>query len=175
MEAFLATARDLCLPDVGPCTVISSGGTPTSGQAGLAPSITEYRAGTYIYNDRSLISRGVCRVEDIVLTVLSTVVSRPAADRAILDTGSKTLSSDLFGLQGYGLLPSYPDASITGLGEEHGHVDLMQCGRRPKIGERVQIIPNHACPVSNLADRVVFHRVGQVIRIAEVAARVCVV
>lgn len=174
VEAFLAQARDLCLPEVGPCEVISSGGTPSLAKAGLAPSVTEYRAGTYIYNDRSLIAHGACRVEDCALTVLTTVVSRPTPDRAILDAGSKSLTSDLFGLQGYGLLPAYPGAVISGLSEEHGHVDLRLCDHRPRIGEKLQVIPNHACPVSNLVDQVILHRGGEVIRPAEVAARGCV-
>jgi D-serine deaminase-like pyridoxal phosphate-dependent protein len=175
VEAFLAAARDLCLPDVGPCEVISSGGTPSLAKAGLAPSITEYRAGTYIYNDRSLISRGACQVSDCALTVLTTVVSRPTEDRAILDAGSKTLTSDLFGLQGYGLLPAYPDAVLSGLSEEHGNVDLRHSLNRPKIGEKLQVIPNHCCPVSNLTDQVIFHRGGEVVRSEKVAARGCVI
>ncbi len=175
VQAFLTAARDLCAPDVGPCEIISSGGTPSLAKAELAPCITEYRAGTYIYNDRSLISQGACTVADCALTVLTTVVSRPTADRAILDAGSKTLTSDLLGLQGYGILRDYPDAQIAGLSEEHGTVDLRQSLRRPRIGEKVHVIPNHCCPVSNLSDQVIFHRGGDVIRAAEVVARGCVI
>ncbi len=174
VQAFLSAARDLILPDL-PCDTISSGGTPSMSMAALAPCITEYRAGTYIYNDRSLVARGACTVSDCALTVLSTVVSRPTADRAILDAGSKTLSSDLFGLSGYGLIAAYPEASITGLSEEHGHVSLQGCKTRPTVGEKVQVIPNHACVVSNLTDRVIFHRGGEVLRAEPVAARGLVV
>lgn len=175
VQAFLTAARDLCAPDVGPCEIISSGGTPSLSKAQLAPCITEYRAGTYIYNDRSLISRGACAVSDCALTVLTTVVSRPTADRAILDAGSKTLTSDLLGLQGYGLLRDYPEAQISGLSEEHGTVDLRHSPHRPKIGDVVHVIPNHCCPVSNLTDQVIFHRGSEVIRAADVAARGCVI
>lgn len=174
VQAFLCAARDLCAPDVGPCDIISSGGTPSLDKAALAPCITEYRAGTYIYNDRSLIARDACGVSDCALTVLTTVVSRPTADRAILDAGSKTLTSDLFGLQGYGMLRDYPEAQIAGLSEEHGTVDLRQSLFRPTIGEKVHVIPNHCCPVSNLTDKVIFHRGGEVIRAEDVAARGCV-
>lgn len=175
IEAFLAQARDLCLADLGHCEVISSGGTPTLNLAGLAPCITEYRAGTYIYNDRSLVARGSCGISDCALTVLATVVSLSTANRGILDAGSKSLTSDLLGLTGYGFIPAYPDAQIIGLSEEHGHLDLRLCDRRPKIGEKLQVIPNHACPVSNLVDQVVFHRGGLLIRFEDVAARGCVV
>ncbi len=174
VQAFLTAARDLCVAAVGHCAVISGGGTPSLMDAGLAPVMTEYRAGTYIYNDRSLVARGACTLADCALTILATVVSRPTDTRAILDSGSKSLTSDLFGLTGYGAILGYPDARIASLSEEHGNVDLTASADRPVIGQKVQIVPNHACPVSNLVDRVVFHRSGVVVREAEVAARGCV-
>ena len=79
------------------------------------------------------------------------------------------------GLPGYGAILGYPQAQITGLSEEHGHVDLTACPTKPAIGQKVQIVPNHACPVSNLVDRVTLHRSGTVVREAEVAARGMVV
>ncbi len=174
VQAFLAAARDLCIAAVGSCDVISGGGTPSLMDAGLSPILTEYRAGTYIYNDRSLVERGACTLADCALTVLATVVSRPTATRAILDSGSKSLTSDLLGLDGYGTILGYLQARIMGLSEEHGNVDLTDCIQRPVVGQKVQIVPNHACPVSNLVDRVVFHRSGVVLREADVAARGCV-
>lgn len=175
VEAFLSTARDLILADLGTCPVISSGGTPSMAQSALAPSITEYRAGTYIYNDHSLVERGACQTTDCALTVLTTVVSRPTPDRAVLDAGSKTLSSDLFGLSGYGMILEHPEAVIIGLSEEHGNVTLHRPGPHPKVGDKVRVVPNHACVVSNLTDRVIFHRGGEVLRHEDVAARGCVV
>jgi D-serine deaminase-like pyridoxal phosphate-dependent protein len=171
VEAFLSAAAALCLPDVGPCRVISTGGTPSLALVGLTPSITEYRAGTYIYNDRALVARGACTVDDCALTILTTVVSRPTPDRAILDAGSNSLSSEVSGLKGYGMIPAYPRATITGLGGGHGHVDLHQCPTRPRVGEKLQVIPNHAGPVSNLIAQVILHRSGAMIRPAELAAR----
>jgi D-serine deaminase-like pyridoxal phosphate-dependent protein len=171
VQAFLTRARDLCVAALGHCDTISGGGTPSMLDAGLSPILTEYRAGTYIYNDRSLVARGACTLADCALTVLATVVSRPTDTRAILDSGSKSLTSDLLGLTGYGTILGYPDAAITGLSEEHGRVDVSACPTRPTVGQKVQIVPNHACPVSNLVDQVVFHRSGVVLRQADVAAR----
>ena len=171
VQSFLADARDLCMAEVSSCDIISGGGTPSLMDAGLSPILTEYRAGTYIYNDRSLVDRGACTLADCALTVLATVVSRPTDTRAILDSGSKSLTSDLLGLTGYGMILGFPDARIMGLSEEHGHVDLSASAEKPAIGQKLQIVPNHACPVSNLVDRVVFHRSGVVWREAEVAAR----
>ena len=77
---------------------ISTGGTPDMwSDEGLEP-VTEYRAGTYIFNDRSLVERGCCTESDCAVDIIATVVSTPTADRAVLDHGSKSLTSDLHGL-----------------------------------------------------------------------------
>ncbi len=154
------------------CPIVSNGGTPSLFSAHLVPSATEHRAGTYIYNDRSMVRAGHCTLDDCAMHILATVVSRPTPDRAILDSGSKALTSDLLGFSDFGLIVEYPDAVITGLSEEHGTVDLSKVsGRRPEIGERIRIVPNHTCVVSNLFDRMVFHRDGIVTRVEPVAAR----
>jgi D-serine deaminase-like pyridoxal phosphate-dependent protein len=171
VQAFLTLARDLCVAAVGHCHVISGGGTPSLQDAALTPVLTEYRCGTYIYNDRSLVARGACTLDQCALTVLASVVSRPTPTRAILDTGSKSLTSDLLGLSGYGAILDFPDAEITSLSEEHGNITLKTGSDMPKIGQKLRIVPNHACPISNLFDTVTFHRSGKVIRQVEVAAR----
>jgi D-serine deaminase-like pyridoxal phosphate-dependent protein len=135
------------------------------------PVITEYRVGTYIYDDLVEVACGAARLEDCALTVLTTVVSRPTADRAILDAGSKSLASDLNGLSGHGRIVEYPEAVIHGLSEEHGQVDLRAGTTRPSIGEKVRVIPNHACPVSNPFDRIVTVRGERVEGSCVVAAR----
>ena len=110
-------------------------------------------------------------MDDCALVLRSTVVSRPAGNRAILDAGSKSLSSDLLGLNGFGLIRDYPEAMITGLSEEHGTVDLSACGRKPEVGEVVSIIPNHVCVVTNLFDQVHIHRGGVLTETLKVDAR----
>ena len=154
------------------CPIVSNGGTPSLFSAHLVASATEHRAGTYVYNDRAMVRAGHCTLDDCAMHILATVVSRPTPDRAILDAGSKALTSDLLGFADFGLIVEYPDAVITGLSEEHGTVDLSKLsGRRPEIGERVRIVPNHTCVVSNLFDHMVFHRDGVVTRVEPVAAR----
>jgi D-serine deaminase-like pyridoxal phosphate-dependent protein len=105
------------------------------------------------------------------LKVHTTIVSRPTADRGVLDAGSKSLSSDLHGLDGYGYICEYPDAKIYALSEEHGHVDFSACATKPEIGERVTVIPNHCCTVTSLFDEVVGTRGGQVKVVWKVTAR----
>ena len=120
-----------------------------------------------------MVARGVCTADDCALNVLATIVSRPTADRAILDAGSKSLTSDLIGLEGYGLVPGFPGASLYALNEEHGHMGLSPTGQKPEVGDKVRIIPNHACVVSNLVDRVYTVRGKMVIGTLAVAARGC--
>ncbi|MCM5553881.1 D-TA family PLP-dependent enzyme [Pleomorphomonas sp. NRK KF1] len=133
--------------------VITSGGTPTMMHAAEAPVVTEYRPGTYVYNDRSLVARGACGWDDCALTVLTTVVSVPAANRAIIDAGSKALTSDLLGLTGYGHVLGRDDIAIDQLSEEHGR--LVSTGPIDlKVGDRLRIVPNHACVVTNMVDEV---------------------
>ncbi len=171
-EAFLAETLAALKAEGIDCPVVSNGGTPSLFSAHLVTSATEHRAGTYVYNDRSMVRAGHCTLDDCAMHVLATVVSRPTPDRAILDAGSKALTSDLLGFADFGLIVEYPDAIITGLSEEHGTVDLSRlAGRRPEIGERIRIVPNHTCVVSNLFDHMVFHRDGVVTRVEPVAAR----
>lgn len=172
VEAFLSKTIFL-LAELGiDCPIVTNGGTPSLFDAHLVPSATEHRAGTYVYNDRSMVRAGHCTLDDCAMNILATVVSRPTADRAILDAGSKALTSDLLGFSDYGLILEYPDAIISGLSEEHGTVDLSKCtGKRPEIGEKLRIVPNHTCVVSNLFDTMTFHRNGIVTRTETVAAR----
>jgi D-serine deaminase-like pyridoxal phosphate-dependent protein len=154
------------------CEVISSGGTPDIWRAHEVTTATEHRAGTYIYNDRSLVHVGTCTWEDCALDVLTTVVSRPTETRAVLDAGSKALSSDLLGLEGHGHIREYPGAVIRALSEEHAVVDLSACtGAKPAIGEQVRVVPNHACVVSNLFNSVHGMRDGRIERLFTVEAR----
>jgi D-serine deaminase-like pyridoxal phosphate-dependent protein len=136
--------------------------------------VTEVRAGTYVYGDRSCIANGSVPLEDCALRVRATVVSRPTAERGILDAGSKTLTNDPAEEArggGHGLIVEYPDARLYALSEEHGHVDLSACADRPEVGEVVTVIPNHACGCTNLHDEVAVHRGGRLVGFWPVAAR----
>jgi D-serine deaminase-like pyridoxal phosphate-dependent protein len=151
---------------------ISSGGTPTARYAHELAEITELRPGTYVYGDRACIADGSVPLENCALRVVATVVSRPTSDRAIVDAGSKTLTSDVaLGASGHGLIVEHPDAEIYKLNEEHGLVDVGACARPPEIGDRVTIVPNHACTAANLHDEVVVHRGGEVVARYRTAAR----
>lgn len=150
--------------------VISGGGTPAAKYADQFPELTELRVGTYVFNDWTQMLGGVATVEDCAMHVAATVVSRPENNRAILDSGSKTLAADRIN-DGHGYILEYPNARIYRLNEEHAYVDLSRCDEKPSIGERVHIIPVHACVVTNLHDRLYGVRGETVEVIWPVAAR----
>jgi D-serine deaminase-like pyridoxal phosphate-dependent protein len=170
-EAFLGEARDLIAKTGLASKVISIGGSPDMWIDDGLGIATEYRAGTYVYFDRSFAERGICSYDDCALTVLATVVSRPTDERALIDAGSKALTSDLLGLEGYGIVNAMNKAEVYNVNEEHGFLDIASLPRKPGVGDLVRITPNHACPVSNLFDRVIFVRGNDVLGAVKVDAR----
>ncbi len=153
--------------------VRSGGGSPRCLEAAAwLPTVNEHRAGTNIYNDVNLVGAGAATWDECAQRVLCTVVSRPHPDRMILDGGSKTFTNDNTATHGgCGHIVEYPDAKFYSQSEEHGHVDLNACAERPKVGDRVTVIANHACACTNLHDQVVAHRGGKVVGVWDVAGR----
>jgi len=135
-------------------TILSSGSSPSSRFPQQLEGITESRAGNYIFNDVNALKVGLCNVDDCALRIIATVVSTPNKGGAIIDAGSKTLTSDLCSSKkGYGYVVEYPEMEIYKLNEEHGFLKF-----RPdinlKIGQKISIIPNHACVIPNLCDEI---------------------
>lgn len=154
--------------------VISVGGSPDMWNADKILVATEYRIGTYIYNDRSLVERGTCTWDDCAGHVLANVVSTPTAARAVIDAGSKVLTSDLLGFPDFGHVLGHPEISVVGLSEEHGVLEVDP--ENPlKIGERVRIVPNHVCVVSNMFDDVWIEGEGGSLVQMKIDARGCVI
>jgi D-serine deaminase-like pyridoxal phosphate-dependent protein len=173
-EFMVAATRLLADLSLAP-RVVSGGGTPGVWHSHEIPGFTEHRAGEYVFNDRNIIAAGEATPEDCALRVRATVVSRPTGDRAILDCGSKTLSSNPGrDIKGFGFLVEYPEAQLARLTEEHGIVDVSRCRNKPAIGECVTIIPNHASQVMNLHD-IAYGLRGHTVEVAwSVRARGCV-
>ncbi len=149
---------------------VSGGGIGAATQAHEVPELTELRVGTYVFNDWGTVSHGWATFEDCAMTIMATIVSRPTEDRAILDSGSKTINSET--VDGcYGYIVEYPDAKLYRVNEEHGYVDLSACQQKPAIGERVHIIPVHTCIVTNLHNQLYGVRGDRVEVVWPVAAR----
>jgi len=151
--------------------IISTGGTPNFVNIGTLNGATEHRAGTCIFNDLMMIEAGVASREDCACHVYTSVVSRAGDARGILDAGSKTLTSDTGGLQGFGHIVEHPDARIHKFAEEHGFLDLTQCKIRPAVGDIVRVIPNHVCVAVNMVDQLVAVRGDRIVDVIPVAAR----
>jgi D-serine deaminase-like pyridoxal phosphate-dependent protein len=160
-----------------PLDEISVGATPTFRFSAGERGLTELRPGNYVYFDRTQVGLGSAALEDCALTVLATVVSKPTAERIILDCGSKTLSSDQAPASpGYGAVLTAAGSavnaalSIERLSEEHATVKVWgHTALEP--GDRVRVLPNHSCVVSNLADEIRLVEGDQVTATLPVAAR----
>jgi D-serine deaminase-like pyridoxal phosphate-dependent protein len=161
---------------------ISVGATPTARYSLRQDGITELRPGNYIYYDRTQVGLGAASWSDCALTVLARVVSRPAADRIVLDCGSKTLTNDLArgfkDAAGFGAILTELDADapddrlvVERLSEEHAVVKALAGGSRLRPGDLVRVVPNHSCVVSNLVDAVWIVNGVNVVDQLEVSAR----
>lgn len=135
--------------------IVSGGSTPTAYQSHLVSNLTEIRPGTYVFNDMNTYRGGFCDLSQCGARVICTVVSDARPNQIVVDAGSKTLSMDrcLPDLaSGYGYITEFPDAIITYLSEEHGQIDFSAYEIRPRIGDKINIIPNHICPCVNLTN-----------------------
>jgi D-serine deaminase-like pyridoxal phosphate-dependent protein len=145
---------------------ISVGATPTLRFSAGQHGVTELRPGNYVYFDRTQVALGAASLDDCALTVLATVVSKHPG-RIILDSGSKTLTNEqargISPAAGYGAILAgdsdgldyareIDDAlTIERLSEEHATVRVNGTTRL-EPGDRVRVVPNHSCVVSNLVD-----------------------
>ncbi len=137
--------------------VVSGGSTPTLWRTHELHGVTEFRPGTYVYNDRTTAAIGACNWEDCALTVLATVISTAVPGQAVIDAGTKSLGREpVRGApgEGFGQLLEHPEVLVTRMSEEHGVLDLNGTTWRPEVGERVRVVPNHVCIVVHLADLV---------------------
>ena len=149
------------LRDAGlPCPVVSMGSSPTAHHAQDLTGVTEVRAGVFMFFDLVMTGVGICRVEDIALSVLATVIGHQRDKGWILiDAGWMAMSQDRGTSkqavnQGYGLVcdssgTAYDDLILADANQEHGII-MVRPGSGAalpdlKIGDRVRVLPNHAC------------------------------
>ena len=137
--------------------VVSGGSTPTAFQSHHMKTLTEIRPGTYVFNDMNTASIGVTDLSRCALTVHTTVVSVAVKGRVILDAGSKTFSSDPLRDatgRGFGYLLDHPEAVLESLSEEHGHLNVELSPYQFTLGERLRVVPNHACATVNMQNEI---------------------
>jgi D-serine deaminase-like pyridoxal phosphate-dependent protein len=115
--------------------------------------VTEARPGNYVFYDRTMVLIGCCAPEDVGVTVLASVVShQPGASHFIVDAGALALSKDPgpghLGPQAMGAVRGHPELSVATLSQEHGLIRSESPAAiegRFKVGERIEIVPNHSC------------------------------
>jgi D-serine deaminase-like pyridoxal phosphate-dependent protein len=129
--------------------------------------VNELRSGTYALLDRNEAeSESRC-----ALWVEATVISDAVPGQVVVDGGSKTFTSDPFPEGGHGTVIGSPGARFVRVNEEHGYVDVSALDERPRVGDHLQIVPNHACGCMNLHDGVLAVRGGIVDHVILVAGR----
>ncbi|MCC2668835.1 MAG: alanine racemase [Armatimonadetes bacterium] len=154
------------------CEVVSGGSSPSLFLSHLVPTVTENRCGTYVFNDRNMVSSQAVTWSDCAMRIAVTVVSNAVSGQIIIDGGSKTFSSDKCGAwEGFGRVAEDTDLLFLKMNEEHGYVRRNGSNKPHPIGERLHVIPNHVCTAMNMHEAVWAHRDGEVVERWEVAAR----
>lgn len=153
--------------------VVSGGSTPSFWHSHEIRGLTEVRPGTNIFNDRTTAEIGACAWDECAYSVLATVVSTSVEGQAVVDAGSKALAKEELRAEGggYGALLDRPGIVVKSVSEEHGLLDLTGTDWRPRVGDRVRIVPNHVCVSVNLQERLVVVRGDEVVEEWEIAGR----
>ncbi|HUK76068.1 MAG TPA: DSD1 family PLP-dependent enzyme [Thermoleophilia bacterium] len=144
---------------------VSGGGTGTHMVTGRLPWMTELQCGSYATMDAQYRAVGGADFDN-ALTVLTTVISRPRPDRAVIDAGLK------------GVTPEFGEptvlvegASWLDFSEEHGELALTGAAQRLRIGDKIELVPRHGCTTVNLYDQFHVLRDGRLVDVWRVAGR----
>ena len=165
----LGAARDLLTAAGVDVRILSAGSTPTAAFS-ARPPVTDERPGTYVFQDSQQVALGSAAPNSTALIVAATVVASHRDGRFVLDAGSKALGADRpVWLPGFGTVAEYPEAVIRSLSEHHAVA--WTSGARPAVGDVVRVVPNHACIVVNLTDRLTVVSGGAVVDEWAVASR----
>lgn len=147
---------------------ISIGATPSLMQAEILEGITEIRPGTYIFMDAGQ-GGALGDFTRCAATVLTTVISKPTQERVVLDAGAKSLTSQnrsggICSTHGYGLVKDSSDIRLSGLFDEHGLIYDKNFNEYIKVGDKIEVIPNHICPACNLYESAYLVAKGEIKR-----------
>jgi D-serine deaminase-like pyridoxal phosphate-dependent protein len=163
--AALCQRAGIALPE------ISVGSTPTARSGAFVAGVTEIRPGTYALNDATMMRLGVATEATAAARVLVTVVARPTEERFVIDAGSKCFTNDNKGAApDWLVVAGRPQLHLDYLSEEHG-VGHRSGGDDVRIGDRLQVIPSHACATVNMFDVAYGLRGGQVEHELHIAGR----
>lgn len=156
--------------------IVSIGSTPSlMYDFEILDGITEIRPGTYVFMDRAQ-ANAINTYERCAATVLTTVISKPTNERVITDVGAKGITAQtrdggICKTHGLGCIKGFEDVYISNVCDEHAIIYNKAFRDKVKIGDKIEIIPNHICPVCNLYDKAYLVSNGKVIEEVEVACR----
>ena len=136
-----------------PVREVSVGSTPAMTAATDLTGVTEARPGNYVFYDRTMVLIGCCEPADVGVSVLATVVShQPGASHFVVDAGALELSKDTgpahVGPQAMGAVKDAPELTVATVSQEHGVIraaSVAALDGRYKVGDKIEIIPNHSC------------------------------
>lgn len=155
--------------------IVTTGSTPTAEFAVKSDAVTALRPGNYVFYDNIQMSLGVVPEERCSLTVLATVISRPNDDTLIIDAGSKCFGLDkgahgISIIKGFGYVKGHPELVITDLSEEVAKIKIEK-NTDVKVGDKLEVIPNHACSSANMTSFLIGHRKGTIEKTIYIDAR----
>ena len=169
LERSLTVKAAETLRDAGlACPIVSVGSTPTAHAARDLSGVTELRAGVYMFFDLVMAGIDVCGIDDIALSVLTTVIGHQQAKGwVMIDAGWMAMSRDRGTAaqdvdQGYGVVCDAQgrvmrDLIVSSANQEHGIVSLRAGAEGPlpdlPVGTHLRILPNHACATAAQHDR----------------------
>lgn len=154
---------------------VSIGATPSLMNGGIIEGVTEIRPGTYILMD---VGQGNA-IDDFsrcAASVLATIVSKPTDERVVVDSGAKALTAytcnkGICSAYGYGLVKNSNNIRLRGVFDEHGMIYDKEFREETKVGDKIEIIPNHICPTCNLYDKAYLVSNGEVIKEIQILCR----
>lgn len=138
--------------------VISIGSTPSMlVNTPILPGVTEIRPGTYVFLDASQ-ANIIGSYERNAATVLTTIISKPTSERVVTDVGAKGLTMQrrtigITATEGLGAVKDFEGVYISRVYDEHALIYSKDFREKISIGDKIEIIPNHICPVINLYDK----------------------
>jgi 3-hydroxy-D-aspartate aldolase len=156
-----------------PVDIVTGGSSGTFNIDSELDGLTELQSGSYCVMDldyRRIGGKSGSAYDDfeMALTVLTTVISVPSAEMAMVDGGLKAFSTDK------PFVPEaveWPGVEYSWAGDEHGRLTVMEPGRLPRLGDGIEFFPPHCDPTINLYDRIYAMRGDKVEAVWEIAGR----
>lgn len=171
----MTEAKKLLVDNGFEVELVATGSTPTFFDVVDNDIFDILRPGNYPFYDNIQLALEICKEEDCALTALGTIISRPSKDLFIVDVGSKCLGLDKGAhgsalITGFGKVKGYDNLNVIGLSEEVGKIEIIG-DTDLKVGDKIEIIPNHSCSCANMTSYIVGYRGDEVVEVIDIDVR----